>query len=295
MNQKVVSITVNQDELRKIRYFYDGFLLDSNNPNVLASYRVEGCSILIYKSLKIVFQGERAVKEASIWKPLTSSNFIFSDAHGGSDEVGTGDFFGPIIVVACFVEKEDIPYLLELGVGDSKLIDDSKIRIIAPKLIKRLTYSQLVLNNEKYNDIVLKKGFNMNKIKAYLHNKAILNLQEKLTHPIPYFVIDQFTPENLYYRYLESEQNIFRNIRFVTKGESASVAVACSSIIARYSFIKRMDLLSKEYGLEVPKGSGITADDIANIIVKDKGLLALNKIVKMNFKNYRRLKYFENA
>ena len=38
----------------------------------------------------------------------------------GSDEVGTGDYFGPIVVTASYVTKEDIPYLEELGVKDSK-------------------------------------------------------------------------------------------------------------------------------------------------------------------------------
>lgn len=289
MDKKVISITVNPEELKKITYFYRGSELEVANPYLLASYHVEGCTILIYQSLKVVFQGEKAYQEASIWQQIKNSGFRFTDAHAGSDEVGTGDFFGPIVVVACFIKDVDIDFLVNLGVGDSKLIDDARIRQMAPLLIARLAYSQLVLNNEQYNELVLKQQFNMNKIKAYMHNKAILNLQDKVKEPIPYFVIDQFTPENLYYRYLETEKRIARSIKFTTKGETASIAVACASIIARYSFIKRMDLLSKQYGMTIPKGAGSHVDEIANYILQKKGLIALNHIVKMNFKNYQRL------
>lgn len=38
----------------------------------------------------------------------------------GSDEVGTGDFFGPMTVVAVYVDAKQIPLLKELGVKDSK-------------------------------------------------------------------------------------------------------------------------------------------------------------------------------
>lgn len=38
----------------------------------------------------------------------------------GSDEVGTGDYFGPIVVTASFVDKKMMSKLYELGVRDSK-------------------------------------------------------------------------------------------------------------------------------------------------------------------------------
>ena len=40
----------------------------------------------------------------------------------GSDEVGTGDYFGPIVVTATYVKKEDIPFLESLGIKDSKKV-----------------------------------------------------------------------------------------------------------------------------------------------------------------------------
>lgn len=289
MDRKLVSIQATSDDITKMMYFYESFSFPSPSPHVLVAYRVEGCTILIYKSKKVVFAGENARNEAKIWKPISLNNFVYSDNHAGSDETGTGDFFGPIIVVACYVHRADIPFLLELGVGDSKLIDDKRIREIAPQLIKRLAYSQLHLDNTRFNRLVDQGNFNMNKIKAYLHNQALTNLQAKVEETIPYYVIDQFAPKDLYFRYLEGISPLVTNLVFVTKGESASIAVACASIIARYSFIKRMDTLSKKVGVELPKGAGVQVDVVARRLYEEKGPKALEKIAKLNFKNYKKI------
>ena len=59
---------------------------------------------------------------------------IYYSTSIGSDEVGTGDYFGPIVVTAAYVKKEDIPFLEELGVKDSKKMTDDKILEVVPKL-----------------------------------------------------------------------------------------------------------------------------------------------------------------
>ena len=134
----------------------------------------------------------------------------------GSDEVGTGDYFGPIVVTASFVKKEDIPYLESLGVCDSKKLTDEKILEIGPKLISKVPYSELYLPQEKYNQIE-QNGFNMNKIKAKMHNRVLLNLAKK--YPTAELKIDQFASEPIYYSYLKEEKEIARPIEFSTKGE----------------------------------------------------------------------------
>ena len=85
----------------------------------------------------------------------------------GSDEVGTGDYFGPIIVTAAYVKKEDLDYLKELGCTDSKKITDDKIKKIAPSIIKKIKYKSIILKNDEYNEKYSKEN-NMNKIKAII-------------------------------------------------------------------------------------------------------------------------------
>ena len=38
----------------------------------------------------------------------------------GSDEVGTGDYFGPVCVCASYVTQDNVDFLIKLGVRDSK-------------------------------------------------------------------------------------------------------------------------------------------------------------------------------
>ena len=90
----------------------------------------------------------------------------------GSDEVGTGDYYGPIVVTASYVNKEDISFLTELGVKDSKKLSDEQILKIVPKIIKKIKYKTIMLSNKEYNE-KYGKDMNMNKIKAVLHNKVL--------------------------------------------------------------------------------------------------------------------------
>ena len=59
-------------------------------------------------------------------------------------------------------------------------------------------------------------------------------------------LIDQFTQPDTYYKYLAKQKQVQReNVYFATKGESVHLAVA-ASILARYSFVKQFDELSKK-------------------------------------------------
>ena len=82
---------------------------------------------------------------------------LYSATTVGSDEVGTGDYFGPIVVTACYVNKENIPFLEELGVKDSKKLTDEKILEIVPKIIKVIPYNTVILSNIEYNDRYMKR------------------------------------------------------------------------------------------------------------------------------------------
>src|SRR5690606_19535890 len=138
----------------------------------------------------------------------------------GSDEVGTGDYFGPITVVAAFVKKEQIPLLKELGVRDSKDLNDAKIIQIAKQIKYVVPYSLLTLHNEKYNQLQ-KKGMSQGKMKALLHNKAIGHVLKKIAPDNPEAIlIDEFAKEDIYFKHLKNEPVIHReNVYFSTKAE----------------------------------------------------------------------------
>lgn len=264
--------------------------------------------ITLYESGKVVFQGLCADIDANFWreteKILTGkeveekekkekkedtdkTDYYFIDSIG-SDEVGTGDYFGPMVVTASYVNKKDISFLEELGVRDSKKLTDEKILKIAEDIMKRIPYQSYILKNKEYNTMQ-DNGYNMNKIKAILHNKVLLNLMKKDNYIYDMVVVDQFTPPRNYYNYLKNEENVFRKITFTTKAEDKCLSVACSSIISRYIFLKETEKMGEELGAFIPKGASDLVDEFGKKIVDKYGKEKLREIAKLNFKNTEKI------
>lgn len=272
----------------------------------------EDTVVTLYESGTIVFQGISADIDANIWKETERhlnpgkkieekakkekkdkqenqlDKKLYNATTIGSDEVGTGDFFGPIVVTSAYVTKDDIPFLEELKVKDSKKLTDEKILEIVPKIIKRIPYKSFIVSNSDYNKYY-SKDLNMNKIKAVLHNKVLIDLAEK--YPIrDYIVVDQFAKEAVYYHYLQDAKQVCKNITFITKAEDKCLSVACASMISRFIFIKEFDKISHNLGIVLPKGAGPIVDEVAKNIVETFGFNKLYEIAKMNFKNIEKIK-----
>ena len=56
----------------------------------------------------------------------------------GSDEVGNGSYFGPLVVCAVYASKDQLPALKALGVKDSKMLTDPQNSGNGPKNKKKL-------------------------------------------------------------------------------------------------------------------------------------------------------------
>ena len=251
----------------------------------------ENCVITCYTSGKTVFQGKDANVYAAafmevqdeISTPTTTSRY----AQAGSDEVGTGDYFGPVCVCASYVTKDDVDFLVKLGVRDSKQMSDADMLKIGPLLMERIPHSLLIVPPQKYNRV--HESNNLNAIKAKLHNQAYINLAKKIELP-SFKIIDQFTPETSYYRYLKNEPQIIRGIHFETKAEDKYLSVAVGSIISRYGFLKTWEEMEKKYNMTLPKGSGDKVDIVAQAFVERYGLERLGEIAKLHFKNTEKIR-----
>lgn len=288
--------------------YYEDLALEKKPPYSVFQAKDCDTTITLYESGKVMFQGISADIDANIWIDLEKKHnnrdidittgkdkkkedkkmFNFDKYNTiGSDEVGTGDFFGPVVVTATYVDKSNVEFLHSLNIMDSKKITDEKIKEITPKIIAKIPYSSFILKPEEYNKNY-SKDINMNKIKAILHNKVLLNMIDKNVN-YEKIVVDQFASPKKYYEYLEGTPKVVKNITFTPKAEDQCLSVACASIISRYIFLKEMDNLSKELASSVPKGAGDAADKFAQNIVKEYGLAKLEKIAKMNFKNVSKL------
>lgn len=298
-----ITLKIDLETLNKMETFYQEIInREPKGDYILWSCKtIDEVNITIFtskKGLKAFFTGENCLNEARIWnseatynqkKEKIEYNWLYLDNQIGSDEVGTGDFFGPIIVVASYIKKEDIPFLRELKVNDSKKLTDDKILEIVPKLLDKIVFSKLTCSNTKYNQLV-NQGYSMNKIKAILHNHAINKVKEKINNQNVECFIDQFCDVDLYYNYLQYEEQVTtKNITFHTKGESYYPSIAVSSMIARYCFLKEIDLISDKYQIEIIKGASKKTDQCAEEFYQKYGLEELKKVVKINFKNYQEL------
>jgi len=291
-------LKVSDDAVMRMVSFYRDYQKESTQPSVVFFAKTDFVSVTIYQSNKVMFQGKDAYPEYKMWTSLLhldseeektqtkkAKKTVTKDYYKvsiGSDEVGTGDYFGPVTVCAVYVDKDLAKKLYAMNIRDSKTLTDETIINTVDQLKDQVNYSLLTLHNARYNELV-ERGFNLNKIKAYLHNKAILNLEKNIADK-PDVIVDQFTEEKLYYRYLASEQAVKRGIHFTTKGESKFASIALASMFARYAFVKHFTKLQEETGYPLIKGAGNKVDELAAHIIKDKGKDYLKNIAKVHFK-----------
>ena len=295
-----VVIKVNDEIKKKMIEYYKDKVRDKKIPYVVFQAQEEDTVITMYESGKVMFQGVSADVDAAMWGTALENTKekqaerkkenakYYNCSAVGSDEVGTGDYFGPIVVTATFVSKEDIPFLEKLGVGDSKKIDDSKILKIAPEIAKKIKYKSVILSNREYNENYT-KDINMNKIKAILHNRVLYQLVNEVRPKYDYIIVDEFAREARYYDYIKDQKVIQRDITFMTKAEDKNMAVACGSIISRYIFLKEFDKLCDSIHIPLPPGAGKDVDSIGEEVVEKYGEEKLKDIAKLNFKNTERI------
>lgn len=265
--------------------------------------KYKSTSISIYNSNKVMFQGKDAdniasqllpntakpaqSKTNSVKKTFSTNKTIRYNNYQciGSDEAGSGDYFGPLTVCAAYVSKKNVQVLKTLGVDDSKKLTDAKIVELAEQLVTFIPHSLLTMHNEKYNE-KQKSGWSQVKMKAVLHNEAIKNVTQKIdTDALDYIVIDQFAEAGVYKRYALTDLPFSTKTKFETKGESKSIAIAAASIISRYAFVKNMDSLSRSAKTEIPKGASNKVDLAAAKIIDRKGIDYLDSITKKHFAN----------
>ncbi len=285
METKVIKMTNTQIQELKRKYQYTDIKYNVAHTH----FQIKGSDFTItaYKSGKVVFQAD----DLSLHIP----NYTFSEKEtvdtnvlemSGSDEVGTGDYFGPVTVCAVYLSEADYAKIPVDQIRDTKEMKDDLILEIAPLLIKELKHSLMIVDNEKYNEV--QKLYNMNKMKAMLHNQAFLSLKKKYGLP-KVNIIDQFAPKDLYYRYLSDVPEVVDNLIFEKKAENKFLAVACAAIIARYAFLKAFEAMEEKYHFTFPKGAGAQVDVRGREFVALYNEKELRMVAKLHFKNTERI------
>lgn len=198
----------------------------------------------------------------------------------GVDESGKGDYFGPLVIAAVCVDTETASMLRGSGIRDSKTLSDRKIAEMAPEIEGLCRTGVVAIGPAKYNELYAKFK-NLNKLLGWGHARAIENLLEAGC-PASMALSDQFGDERFIKDALLRKGRLIRLEQRHRAEED--VAVAAASILARAEFVRRLEKLSAEAGLTLPKGASNLVDAAARRLVKDRGAAALPAFAKVHFK-----------
>jgi ribonuclease HIII len=198
----------------------------------------------------------------------------------GTDESGKGDYFGPLVVAGVYVDGNLIQKLKELNVRDSKKISDNVIKELDFKIRSMCRYSVVVIGPEKYN-LLYSRMKNLNRMLAWGHARVIENILLQVDSPRA--LSDQFGDE----QYIKNAlMKLGKKIRLEQRpGAESDLAVAAASILARAEFVSRLEKLSQDCGLNLPKGASPQTEEVARKLVEKLGKENLEKYVKLHFKN----------
>ena len=297
----MITIKIDDKTLHKLEEDYKDNIVQRNIGYILFAIKTDKNIITAFLNkkkveFKVTIQGEGAIEIAKKYADESqfitkkqkinkeSAYYIDVDQQIGSDEVGTGDFLGPIVVCAAYCDHKTMKLIEEYNIKDSKKFTDQKIMQVVPLLLKKVYFEYKILSNERYNNAT-KSGFNMVKIKCILHNHVLSRLHARFPY-VSNLYIDQFTPKENYFEYLKGIEHIEEGLVFKEKGESYFPSVALASCIARYYFLEEMNFMSKKIGMKIPFGAGENVNEFSKEYIKKYGQENFAKLCKQNFKNF---------
>ncbi len=275
-----VSLSISISELEKLRNaILETGLKRSNPKNEYELLRIEDAdiSIVVYKSGKVVHNDTEASRRV-IDKILERERDY--DLLLGSDEVGKGEWYGPLVVVCAALTPPDILRLRKIGVKDSKLLAKTEIERLALEITgKKIVYRDVTLMPETYNKMYTefqKEKKSLNDMMAWCHATAISSTLAYVSPGRTKIVIDKFDVKKTDLR-LESAKVKSENVEIIqsSKGDT-ELPVSVASIIAKYLFEKRVDELSKNIGVDLRHSKPAAIDPET-----------LPRVAKLHFSNVR--------
>lgn len=193
---------------------------------------------------------------------------------------GDNDFFGPLCVVAIYLNDDDYLFVESLNLQDN--FDDNKIMEVGKLLKDHLTYSLLLLDNSHYNEMNKK----LTTIKSILYNQAIINIMQRIKTNSYNIYCDSFLSSKKYYKNLKYKTIVVHNINFTDKN---TLSMLCAKILSQYAFLQYFRNMNTSLEISLPRGNNIIANEIGYKLVNKYDLSILNKIAKINMPNYKQI------
>jgi len=213
----------------------------------------------------------------------------------GVDESGKGDLFGPLCVAGVYVNEGIVRAWQNSGIRDSKRIESEKSVHDLARLIRRTpgcVTTVVAIGNEAYNRLY-EKLRNVNALLAWGHARVIENLMEqrhRMNPPPVRAISDQFARDPA--KVAGALMALGRGIELIQRHKAEEdVAVAAASILARHEFVTRLARLTRQFGVELPKGCSGAAQEALQAIVRRHGRGALCAVAKLHFRPVVELKW----
>lgn len=133
MNENYSAI-ISEEKINEIFLKLEKFKIKNKNNHMLYFFNYKNTYITIYKKKTILIQGSNVQIVLKDLGLIINKKYEFDtnfDYEIGSDETGTGDFYGGITVCAVRINKEKFEYLKnKYNINDSKKLTDEYIKSI---------------------------------------------------------------------------------------------------------------------------------------------------------------------
>ncbi|MFB3880699.1 MAG: ribonuclease HIII [Armatimonadota bacterium] len=208
--------------------------------------------------------------------------------HIGSDEAGKGDYFGPLVVAAVYADEVALERLPQAGVKDSKRVSSDRRMWELERAVKQIcpVFEVVLISPARYNELI-EKMRNLNRLLAWAHSRAIENVLESIGRLKPAVpecrlaIADQFGDERFLKESLMKRGREIELLQQVRAEEDPAVAAA--SVLARAAFVRGLERLSSEAGIELPKGATHVLPAAREVYAKG-GEALLRQVAKVHFK-----------
>ena len=203
----------------------------------------------------------------------------------GTDESGKGDFFGPLVVAAVYATEKLAAQMKSIGIKDSKALSDTKVAELASLLegLLRDKYVVVEISPKKYNELYDKfksEQQTLNSLLGWGHAKAIEELLNKVD--AQFAIVDKFGKDDFV---LDKLQKKGKQLEIIQRHKAEdNIAVAAASVLARSRFLSKLERLSVQKGISLPKGAGDKVKLVANQIINQHGMAGLEDVAKTHFK-----------
>lgn len=263
-----------------------------------AASRTDKVNISAYHSGKLVIQGKgttdfvQFVLEPQILQEVKMGyehvlDPTMLEPRIGVDESGKGDYFGPLVVAAVYVDESVVWELKERGIRDSKQVSsDARIAALAKEIrsIPGCKADVVPIGPAAYNSLQKKMG-NVNTVLGWGHARVIENMLGKVS--CGKAISDQFGNKTIIKRALMDRG---KKIDLVQRHKAESdLAVAAASIIARDEFVRRLKILGKKYRVNLPKGASKAVIEAGQELVRLHGPEILSQVAKTHFRTTQKV------